>query len=165
LTPEISDNGASACGSRAIFSRSAFVGRFHIARLLTGQLDFGPARIGGQDALELGVVDLPADTGRQRVESLSRDGRVVDLLLRVDARLFLHIRQIRLAEGMLLLRKDEIGAAHAGGRDEDDGGDALLLGGREQRYGSALAVADDGNPFIVDVFARGQELHGGTLIV
>ncbi len=66
---------------------------------------------------------------------------------------------------MLLLRKDEVGAAHAGGRDEDDGGDALLLGGRDQRYEAALAVTDDCNPFVVDVFARGQELHGGTLIV
>ena len=73
-----------------------------------------------------GVVDLTADVGRKRLESLAGHRCLVDALLEIDPRLLVGLGQVRSAQHVLLLREHEIRPADAGRRDQDDGGHALL---------------------------------------
>ena len=122
-------------------------------------------RIAGEQALELGVVDRAAHVGRQQLQPLAGDHRLVNALLRVHLRLLLFGRQRRAVEQALLLREHDVGAGDARRGDQADGGDALVLRGRHQRDEPAFAVADDGDALRIDVLAIRQQLDRRAHIV
>src|SRR5204862_3745057 len=106
-----------------------------------------------EETLKLGVVNLTPYVGREGVESFARHRRFVDSLLEIDPLLSLGIRQVRLAEQMLLLGKHELGAPDPGSGDEDDRRNAPVFGRREQRDEAAFAVTGDGDALRIDVLA------------
>ena len=118
-----------------------------------------------ENALKFRVVDLAPHIGGHLLPPLPGHHGFVDLFLEIDLCLFLGFREVRTTEETLLLRKDEIRAAHAVAGEQHDGGDALVFRRGQQRHDPAFAVTHDRDALGVHVLAIGQEPHRGPLIV